>query len=57
MKATRAKLLGESLVYKYALEYVITHLPGKFLENRMRFLEGYSILYIQVPLTMEYPKS
>ena len=46
MKVTRAELPEESLVYKYALEYITTHFPGKSLENRMRFLEGYSILYI-----------
>ena len=50
-------LLEESLVfYKYTPEYVITHLLGKSSENRMRLLEGYSILYIQVSLAMEHPK-
>ena len=28
----------------------------EFSENRMRLLEGYSILYIQVSLAIEYPK-
>ena len=50
------KLLGESSVYNYTLEYVTTHLPGKSLENRMRLLEEYSILYMQVPLAMECSK-
>ena len=31
-------------------------LPDKSSENRIRLLEGYSTLYIQVPLAMEYPK-
>ena len=49
------KLLGESSVYKYTLEYITTHIPGEFSENRIRLLEEYSILYIQVLLATECP--
>jgi len=56
MKATRVELLEESSVYNYTLEYVTTHLLEEFSENRIKFLEEYSILYIQVPLAMECPK-
>ena len=31
-------------------------LPDKSSENRIRLLEWYSTLYIQVPLAIEYPK-
>jgi len=55
VRATRVKLLGESSVYKYTLEYITTHIPGEFSENRIRLLEGYSILYIQVLLAIEHP--
>jgi len=55
VRATGVKLLGESSVYKYTLEYITTHIPGEFSENRIRLLEGYSILYIQVLLAMERP--
>jgi len=48
------KLLGEFLVYKYTLEYITTHVLGESSENRIRLLEGYSILYIQIPLATEY---
>jgi len=57
VRATRVELLGESSVYKYTLKYVTTHLPENSLENRIRLLEEYSILYIQVLLAMECPKS
>jgi len=40
VRATRVELPEEFSVYKYTLEYVITHLLGEFLENRMRLLEG-----------------
>ena len=53
---TGVELPGESSVYKYTLEYVTTYLLGESLKNRMRFLERYSILYIQVPLAIEHPK-
>jgi len=53
---TRAELPGEYSVYKYTLEYVTTHLPEEYSENRIRLLEEYSILYIQVPLATEYPE-
>jgi len=53
MRVTRVELLGEFSVYNYTLEYVTTHLPGEFSENRMRLLEGYSTLYIQVSLATE----
>jgi len=53
---TRAELLGEYSVYKYTPEYVTTHLPGEYSENRMRLLEGYSTLYIQVSLATECPE-
>jgi len=53
---TVAKLLGEYSVYKYTPEYVITHLPEEYSENRIRLLKGYFILYIQVPLAIEYPE-
>jgi len=56
MRATRVELLGESSVYKYTLEYVITHLSEESSKNRMRLLEGYFTLYIQVPLATECPK-
>jgi len=56
MRATRAELLGKSSDYKYTLEYVITHFPEKSSENKIRLLEGYSILYIQVFLAMEHSK-
>jgi len=55
VRATGVKLLGESSVYKYTLEYITTHIPGEFSENRIRLLEGYSILYIQVLLAIERP--
>jgi len=46
VRATRAKLPGRSLVYKYTPEYVTTHLPGESLENRMRLLitNGYLLI-------------
>ena len=50
------ELLGESSVYNYTLEYITTHLSGKSSKNRMKLLEGYSTLYIQVPLATECPK-
>ena len=53
---TRVELPGEFSVYKYTLEYVTTHLPEEFSENRMRLLEEYSILYIQVSLAIEHSK-
>jgi len=53
MRATKVELTGESLVYKYVLEYIITYLPKKSSENRIRLLEEYSI---RVSLTTEYPK-
>jgi len=53
---TRAELPGEYSVYKYTLEYVTTYLPEEYSENRIRLLEEYSILYIQVPLATEYPE-
>ena len=56
MRVTRVKLPGESLVYKYTLECVTTHLLGESSENRMRLLKGYSTLYIQVPLATERSK-
>ena len=56
VRATGVELLGKSLVYKYTPEYITTHLPGESSENRIRLLEEYSILYIQVPLAMEYLK-
>jgi len=56
MRATRVELPGESSVYNYTLEYITTYLPGESSENRMRLLEGYSTLYIQVLLAMEHPK-
>ena len=56
VRVTRVKLPGESLVYKYTLECITTHLPGESSENRMKLLEGYSTLYIQVPLAIECPK-
>jgi len=49
-------LLGEFLVYNYTLEYVTTYLLEESLENRIRLLERYSILYIQVLLAAEYSK-
>jgi len=51
-----AELLGESLDYKYTPEYITTHLPEESLENRMKLLERYSILYIQVLLATEHSK-
>ena len=54
VRVTRVELSGESSVYKYTPEYVITHLSEESLENRIRLLEGYSILYIQVPSVTEY---
>jgi len=51
-----AELLGESSDYKYTPEYITTHLLGESLENRMKLLERYSILYIQVPLATEHSK-
>jgi len=56
VRTTGVELPGESSVYKYALEYVTTHLLEEFSENRIRLLEGYSILYIQVSLTIECSK-
>jgi len=56
MRATRVELSGEFSVYKYALGYVTTYLPREFSENRMKLLEEYSILYIQVSLTIEHSK-
>jgi len=56
IRVTEVELPEETLVYKYTLEYVTTHLLKESSENRMRFLKGYSILYIQVPLAIEYPK-
>jgi len=56
MRVTGVELLEESSVYKYTLEYITTHLPEESSENRMRLLEGYSTLCIQVPLVMEHPK-
>jgi len=56
VRATGVELLGESSGYNYTLEYITTHLPGESSENKMRFLEGYSTLYIQVPLATEHPK-
>ena len=53
VKVTRAELPGESSVYKYTPEYITTHLPEESSENRMRLLEGYSILYI---LAIEHPE-
>jgi len=53
---TEVELLGESLVYKYTLEYITTHYLGESSENRMRLLKKYSILYIQALLVIEYPK-
>jgi len=46
VRTTGVELPGESSVYKYALEYVTTHLLEEFSENRIRLLEEYSILYI-----------
>jgi len=57
MRVTRTKLPGESLVYKYTLEYITTYFLGESSKNRMRLLKGYSILYIQVFLATEYPKN
>jgi len=48
------ELPGEFSVYKYTPEYVTTHLPGEFSENRIRLLEGYSTLYIQIFLAIEH---
>jgi len=56
IKATKVKLLEEFSVYNYTLEYITIYFLGEFSENRMRLLEGYSILYIQVFLAIEYPK-
>jgi len=56
IRVTRVELPGEFSVYKYTPEYVTTHLPGESSENRIRLLERYSILYIQVPLATECPK-
>ena len=56
VRVTGVELPGESSVYKYTPEYVTTHLPGESSENRIRLLEGYSTLYIQVPLATECPK-
>jgi len=56
MRATRVELPGEFSVYKYAPGYVTTHLSRESSENRMRLLEGYSTLYIQVFLTTECSK-
>jgi len=56
IRVTGVEFPGESSVYKYAPEYVTTHLPGESSENRIRLLEEYSILYIQVSLTTECPK-
>jgi len=54
MRVTRVELPGEFSVYKYTPEYVTTHLPGEFSENRIRLLEGYSTLYIQIFLAIEH---
>jgi len=56
VRVTGVELPGEFSVYKYTPEYVTTHLPEKFSENRMRLLERYSTLYIQVPLAIKCPK-
>ena len=56
IRVTRVELPGEFSVYKYTPEYVITHLPEESSENRIRLLEGYSTLYIQVPLAIKCPK-
>ena len=56
VRATGVKLPRESSVYKYTPKYITTYLLGKSLENRIRFLKGYSILYIQVPLATECSK-
>jgi len=56
VRVTRAGLPGESSVYNYTLEYVTTLLPGEFSENRIKLLEVYFILYIQVPLATEHSK-
>jgi len=56
VRVTRVELLEEFSVYNYTLEYITTYLLGKSLENRIRFLKGYSILYIQVPLATECSK-
>ena len=53
---TGVELPGVSSVYKYTLEYLTTHLPEEFSENRIRLLKEYFILYIQVFLTTEHPK-
>ena len=56
MRVTGVELPGEFSVYNYTLEYVTTHLLEKSLENRIRLLEGYFILYIQVLLAIECSK-
>ena len=53
VRVTRVELLGESSVYKYTLEYITAHLPEESSENRMKLLEGYFTLYIQVSLATE----
>jgi len=53
VRVTGVELLGESSVYNYTLEYITTYLPGESSENRMKLLERYSILYIQVSLAIE----
>ena len=56
MRATGVELPEEFSVYNYTLEYVTTLLPGEFSENRIKLLEVYFILYIQVPLATEHSK-
>jgi len=56
VRATGVELPQESSVYNYTPEYVTTHLTGESSENRIRLLEEYSILYIQVPLAIECSK-
>jgi len=56
VRVTGVELSEKSSVYKYTPKYVTIHLLGESLENRMRLLEEYSILYIQVPLAIEYFK-
>ena len=40
MRAIRAELLEDFLVYNYTLEYITTHFLEEFSENRIRLLEG-----------------
>jgi len=40
IRAIRAELLEESLVYNYTPECITTHFLEEFSENRIRLLEG-----------------